>query len=360
MDPRIRTIRFWLYAAVLVAGVVLSQAWYMLAFAPMLFMPVFGTTGCVTFSDTFTRSNSTNIGSDWTEVTGDWSIASNALSISSTGAVVKCNTNAPGNNNYQIKVTPGGTTGDKIRVLLNYTDSSNYHCVEVEVGSKVRIIEKVMGAETTLVEVYNNASDTLFVCLDSDNRIRAMMGTAAHGDLLAIAEISPTSPTVGLGTGGTVSSSVTFDNFSLETPGVDTCDACKFCSNCPDTVSFEMQVQLSGMGTCGGCSDGDGTYVCTLIGSNAPFLASAGGAGSCVWLHELASPICGGYAYILVVANDSGTYSVWITNDITLSGGSSFVSFTFLSNGCVNTPNPSGISATGGGCAGATATITGL
>ena len=39
---------------------------------------------CVDLEDTFNRSNSTNIGPDWTEEAGSWEINGNSLRVSST------------------------------------------------------------------------------------------------------------------------------------------------------------------------------------------------------------------------------------------------------------------------------------
>ena len=44
---------------------------------------------CVSFSDNFTRADSTNLGSDWNEVSGDWSISGNRCQVTAVAGTVE-------------------------------------------------------------------------------------------------------------------------------------------------------------------------------------------------------------------------------------------------------------------------------
>ena len=308
--------------------------------------------GCPIFSDSFTRADSTNVGSDWSELLGDWSIASNKLSVATTGAIIKCNTAAGSLNNYQVRANWTTGTG-KARVFVNLTDDSNWHCAEFD-GSYVRIFECVGGVETMLTEV-PNASGMPQVCVDSNNFLIADIGVAT-----AIWQITPTSPYVGLGTGDTVPAAITFDDFSLETPGVGICPNCPGCGGC--TLHQEMQVDLASTSSaCASPCDIDGTYILPIYGMTSPVAVAHGGVGSCHWLLPV-SDCSGGVTGILVSSRvtTSLAWRVEILEDNDLNVNPYSVFNVGSPGDCSSNPSPSGEVLTVLLCSGPTATLTAL
>src|SRR5205085_11633713 len=115
--------------------------------------------GCTIFSDTFTRANSTNVGSDWTETNGDWEIDTNSLRTSDSDALILCNTEAdvaglPDGDGYYVSVNFSSMVADQdYKVYLNYTDANNHYyflCRKTGTDNCVQIYEVNGGATTWL------------------------------------------------------------------------------------------------------------------------------------------------------------------------------------------------------------------
>ena len=80
---------------------------------------------CDVFSDSFTRGDDDDPGTDWTEVSGDADIVSNQLRVFD-GCVVVCDTAA---SQVEMRVTcdwVSPATNETVCVIIGYVDSSNY------------------------------------------------------------------------------------------------------------------------------------------------------------------------------------------------------------------------------------------
>lgn len=95
--------------------------------------------GCEYHFDDFNRSSSTDVGGDYTETSGDWSIVDfgggeGSLLIQNSNAVLTIDKGAL-NDGVAGFVHFAFHAGDEVRFLLNYTDSDNYHFVQLEIGT---------------------------------------------------------------------------------------------------------------------------------------------------------------------------------------------------------------------------------
>lgn len=263
-------------------------------------------------SDTFTRSDSTNIGSDWTEVSGDWSITSNKLRISATtNAVATAVASSAGAIHRVSCVITSSAVGDKIRVLFNYEDSSNYDFGELEIGatnSTLRLFTRRGGSNTqrgqdrTVSSFTAGSSGTMNVCVDKTTgnaRIFAAQGFAS------IASHSENNGSMaGVGTGGTVTGNVDFDTFLFRQTNNVVAGSCATCTdatnNCLDAhYGTDYQVVITGMGTVhasnpcpGDCATMNGTYV--LLAGSYSFSACAVAGGSVTGIIWAATNSLGG------------------------------------------------------------------
>jgi hypothetical protein len=80
----------------------------------------------VVLADNFDRTNSTNLGSDWTEAAGDWSISSNALLASNSADAHMLATTADHNADCYAEIAVSNYSA-VVGILLRYQDSSNYY-----------------------------------------------------------------------------------------------------------------------------------------------------------------------------------------------------------------------------------------
>ncbi len=276
---------------------------------------------CNAALDTFDRTDSTdvNTGSNcgWTEVAGDWSIASSKLSISTTNAVIKCNT-PYGSEGVKVTLNMGAATVPSVhRILINYVDIDNYWAGEFEwisgASTVIRLIERIAGVETVLVEYPYASLGPVSVCYDAvTGHLWASAGDtfpvpiSGDGPAVTVLKDPPTSKYVGLGTGATVSAAILFDSFRAD--GSDTlCVPCIDCAYCLDseTMHEHLEVVFAGLtsGSCGSCSTLNSTpYILTLYARIS--------ADTCIWMYEFPSTVCG-YKYIFAQTNKSGSNYNW-------------------------------------------------
>lgn len=221
---------------------------------------------CDIFSDTFTRADSSTPGTDWTEDSGDWDITSNALTISATtGGVITCNTLHPAGQarvyiTCQIKATNGG---DIARIIADYQDSANFHFGQIVfgVGGSISVNQRVAGVDTVLdstavISLTTGAFADFALCLDeADGQFRLTHGTSND----AVSSFTPFgSGQFGLGTGGTVAGTLTFDNFDADKSGFGCARCTVECTACTSgTTPRQMAVTLTGFS----CTGLNGTYV---------------------------------------------------------------------------------------------------
>lgn len=116
---------------------------------------------CLISKDDFDRVDSSDLGSDWTEESGDWSIASQELAIGDANSLL-VNTNESSGATAYVYVagqldTNGGPSGQhRMRVVVDYVDSSNYHFAEIDVDwfgggiAAINIGVRTSGSDTIL------------------------------------------------------------------------------------------------------------------------------------------------------------------------------------------------------------------
>lgn len=207
-------------------------------------------TGCVIDEDDFDRADSSNLGSDWTEVAGDWEIASNELSISAAAnAIATHNTPWPGGDVYfavWTEVTVA-TTGDEARVICAYTDQNDYvYAVYSPVDASCGVLElwEVVGtlhtklAEAQLDGAVAGVAATLQVCYVSNaSVIHAYARLKLDNFRYVVVDDEATAQSglySGVGT-KTCSGTVTFDDFKFYSSDYDAgCDYCPACTRFVD------------------------------------------------------------------------------------------------------------------------------
>lgn len=202
---------------------------------------------CEYFADTFDRSNSTDIGSDWTETAGDWSIDANTLSVTTANAIATCNVAAP-TNSMKVKLTMDAGVGinNAVRCMVSYQDSDNYLCVEFERNAAaphdLRLIRRASGSETTLASTTTSYStfsaNVNEVCWDDDRGILSCQlgqpGGPAEYDILSAVTTGFGTSTIAVGTGATMVGTARFN--TLRALKIDSpCEPCYVtCSHCTD------------------------------------------------------------------------------------------------------------------------------
>lgn len=240
---------------------------------------------CITvFTDTFNRANSTDIGSDWSEVAGDWSIASNVLSINSTNAFVECVADADTQANRHIKCSYTSGIGSIARLYVNYQDANNSYFAEyqsVAGGERLKIYKRVAGVNTFLNgrDLGNSGgSGDISLCISSDGVLFATYGSEKTSWCVD----PPTSERVGIGTGSSVAGgAITFDDFVMSTAS-DDCEPCKLCRVCENaaegSTACQYKLTISGMSGTGCCDPSmDGEYILDM---------AALGSESCRWIYK--------------------------------------------------------------------------
>jgi len=103
-----------------------------------------------TYTDNFNRADSTNLGSNWTELTDDWSIKSNQLApgISSTG-VVLYNQPLDTSDNYGQIVITNGTAGSMGVFARSDVGGNNFYLWRSD-GTQWNLFYNVGGAFTSI------------------------------------------------------------------------------------------------------------------------------------------------------------------------------------------------------------------
>lgn len=231
-----------------------------------------GERDCTVFADDFNRADSTTIGASWTETAGNWTITSNKLQITTANAVLTYSTAFGCSGSHRITATVRSTaSGDTVRVGQ----------AELVIGTgKLRLYETIGGTPTVIRECSVTAST------NTDYRLAVLNGTyttTVYLDGVAVlASAGQIAAARTLGTGGTVTGTVTFDDFSIE--NAQACDAVVY-AGCPESLQgcwpvvsganpAQVSVVVSGASTIfGGCSGGecsslDGTYVLDNAGLN--------------------------------------------------------------------------------------------
>lgn len=304
-------------------------------------MPTHGCCCCTaTFSDDFNRTNSTSLGSDWSEEAGDWSINTfpivaltwpgdgKGLNISTANAIAICQTpiDSPNMLNFNVYIRPykkvnSGTL--EYRIILDWVDSSNYMYAQWSHGGggtaeEISLVRVTSGTPSTLGSLtyaYTDADPSGFVvAVRSDKITVECYGsnyTAFPTNSLVVYGETITSGYVGIGTGSIPSGeTVKFDHFYHATAsggsatgpatGVDSiiCGDPGFCACCNADSCDGTIVRVTipsgtlantGGSYCSSCSTLNGTYDLTFRGyRSSTGTTSTGGRTGCVWQLDLA------------------------------------------------------------------------
>lgn len=228
--------------------------------------------GCEQFADNFNRSNSTNIGSDWSEEAGNWSIASNTLRASAGGAIATCQASLTLPYTIFCKVR-GTSSSDSAKIIWNYTDSNNYSYLHItfDAAQRWRLFEVSGGTPTELdnepvSDTANNTDLYIAVCVTAESAIvnLSLSGVADSYSFAIAAETDSALSECGVGTttqGGTIS----FDDWQVDTHNSSdsACFKCvSECSRCVDGIAPERwKVVISGITGAGVCTDFNGTFI---------------------------------------------------------------------------------------------------
>lgn len=202
--------------------------------------------GCDTFTDTFDRANSTDIGADWTEVAGDWSIVSaSRLRVSTTNAIALLENTTVSDVNAHVLAPVRASADSLARIYLNYTDANNNYYAEFRIEAAglgyLRIYSRSGGVSTLRDDISPitaglNADWEFSACITRESIFVARVARAGVGSFVA-AEfgLAATESRYALGTGGTVGGNVDFSSFrvaDVNRVGLVSGTDCQFCIPC--------------------------------------------------------------------------------------------------------------------------------
>lgn len=243
-----------------------------------------------------------SVGDNFSTSSGSWSISSGTLRTTSASALITglvANPNADANTKVQVDITMS-TAGDLARVYLDDTDWS----IEVKygTGSYIRILE---GSTERARCDCTIATGTHAVCASINGSvIRGTIVASTGPTVLRTAETtgSFSGDGWGLGTGGTVTGTVQFDNVTVSIVSED-CAECEegdcpiesdctaICTVIPPSIDVTIDhiVNLS----CGECDSLNGTW-------NAPFIPEESDEDQCTFRGPIAT-ICTTLNYFVQV-----------------------------------------------------------
>ena len=108
--------------------------------------------GCDIFTDLFTRADSPTV-DGWTVQHGTWEIDTNTLRTSSPSASIVSDTAHPdGIGEGYVKASFNAHDNDKLRLLIDWLDDSNYHFAQITVGTNgcIELYRRAGGFNTLL------------------------------------------------------------------------------------------------------------------------------------------------------------------------------------------------------------------
>jgi hypothetical protein len=193
---------------------------------------------CDIGEDSFDRADSDSLGVDWSERSGDADIASNKLLFASAG-LVRYETAHPdgnsGNQHVYVQFILDSYTSGYARVIVNYTDDSNYLYAALEYVSScwvLRLRQVSGGSDTSLqddlpIGEISITTMNFRVCWHAtDGHLSARLETPAVFYTIATSGVTiADGDQVGLAG----STNVQFDNFEfkkLQTESLPTCPEC--------------------------------------------------------------------------------------------------------------------------------------
>jgi len=257
---------------------------------------------CKSTSDDFNRSDDTNLGTKWNEVSGSWSISSNRLVTTDTSALCIA-TAAFTATGINARCLVRGGTNDVVRLVFACADSSNFWYAQLTIGSSktLLIVQVTGGTHTTRATnpVTTSASTdyTIYACVSDIGRVHAEVLNGSGLQLTACDYTNtsniPDVGAVGVGTGATAAS-VQFDDFYAKksSPQCDVCvPACTECAGdiAPTFWDVELPTNMDGTGPLfnWGCNDAS----CTNMGGvvfRLPFWAiTVASINYCGWALDI-------------------------------------------------------------------------
>ena len=225
---------------------------------------------CFYEQDNFSRSDSSDLGSKWSEVAGSWSISSNVITTASSNAVCTCTTDADELSYVVLVSVRLSHANDVARVLFNYTNPATFAYVEIKStgfgGGTINAYDSaglLLGTGNIVIGI--GKWHGVKICVHS-----GVVQVHFDGAVEIAAVTTNTQMTVGLGT-GLVTTGVSFDDFSLQRH-VSTKVGCPECSglcttNCIDGLTTDrIKVVIAGMANGGAetdpnCPNFNGTWI---------------------------------------------------------------------------------------------------
>lgn len=207
---------------------------------------------CLIGSDDFDRSDSSNLGPKWVEVSGDWEISNNTLVAVEDGIVLSSfRQSRPCNSTYNYSVEVEIIdTASSWGIICKYVDADNFDWIDLTLdGVQLwpTFYRRVSGVDTVVMDrntnpsgdSFSNGNQTMLICYSETEWSITYLG----GDLAAtwttcdvsVATLLPTNSSVGFV--GFIKGD--FDNFAyyyhnLSNPGCSVCSC-----YCQSPVEYE-------------------------------------------------------------------------------------------------------------------------
>jgi hypothetical protein len=205
---------------------------------------------CEFFSDDFNRADDTDLGCNWTEQAGTAEILSNVLSLGAN-SLVSTTPATPTGVQLAMATIDAAANNDAARVIVRYTDTSNYLFGEIVFGttnSTLNIYQRSGGTNTlrgttTLTGRTVSQVMILRVCYYGNTLTAQVYGTGILASILfgSVAQVISSPPSgfyAGVATAA-ASSAITFEDFQLlkhNETGETECDECTGVCNLCDVA----------------------------------------------------------------------------------------------------------------------------
>lgn len=232
---------------------------------------------CAIVADTFNRADDSNKGCLWT---GSGVISGNRLRFTSTSQTATCQAKHPQNRGAISAAVSFRSSGasDKPRVYASTLDN---HYAEFDMGGDTVKIYKA-GAEcvsSAFTMVANRDYAVVATLSQNAFSVRITDTTDVEQTVCIICALGTpsTSPNVGLGTGGTVTGNVEFDDFTLSRAYdpdnltcVRICDGCIACDDDTTISAILLKFNPIADGDCNQCNElfDDVEFLLPYLGTN--------------------------------------------------------------------------------------------
>ncbi len=236
------------------------------------------------------------VGDNFSTVSGSWSIGSGVLSTSSSSALLTGLTANPnGDENTKITVDITITNAGNIaRVILARQDANNYAYAEIKSGgsSFLKVVLVSGGSIISETDAFPSVSEgsPFTICVSIYNGVLA----AQIGSTAVSLATSFTGTGWGLGTGGTVTGAISFDNLEVaitsgSCPPCSQPITCGTCVAATEPRQFMMTITGISNDVCSECAALNGTFILTFIGE---LNFGAGALHFCFWRYDYNPLFC--------------------------------------------------------------------